>query len=81
MVWAPDWTPWMPNTSASSQVPPQEVKWDPALELGCSWTCSLSSRFVPHLDSRLLKSHFQESSKVFKFTDYKNTQIGQCYPG
>lgn len=71
--------PWTPNTSASSQVLPQEVKWDPALELGCSQTCSLSSRFVPHLDSRLLRSHFQERTEVFKCIDYKNTQIGQCY--
>lgn len=70
----------MPNTSASSQAPSQGVKWDPALELGCSLTCSLSSRPVPHLDSRLLKSHCQERAKVFKFIDHKNTQIVQCHP-
>jgi len=70
----------MPNTSASSQVPPEEVKWDQALELGCCQRCSLSSISVPHLDYRLLKSHFQESTKVFKFIDYKDSQIGQRYP-
>lgn len=53
-------------TGASSR---SEV--NPALELGWSQTCSLSFRFVPHLDCRLLKSHFQ---------DYKDTQIWQSQP-
>lgn len=45
----------------------------PALEQACSQVCSFAQiiQFVPHLDCRLLKSHFQ---------DYKNTQLWQCQP-